>query len=195
KIAGILAAIEDGMYHPSMKTKMADLEARKAQLTAFLEDTPEPPALRLHPRLSDLYREKIANLSAALQEPGMKLEATQILRSLITEIRMVPEPDAPGGHEIELLGELAGILALSEADTTKPPRLARAGKSVESETMVAGARIGHCFAMSRALNLPYQQGLRSSVNLNASTFDPLFIGKTALPHLVCSFRLGRLYIA
>ena len=140
KIAGILAAIEDGMYHPSMKTKMADLEARKAQLTAFLEDTPEPPALRLHPRLSDLYREKIASLSAALQEPGMKLEATQILRSLITEIRMVPEPDAPGGHEIKLLGELAGILALSEADTTKPPRLARAGKSVESGTMVAGAR-------------------------------------------------------
>ena len=50
------------------------------------------------------------------------------------------QPDAPGGHEIELLGELAGILALSEADTTKPPRLARAGKSVESDSMVAGAR-------------------------------------------------------
>ncbi|RDD96185.1 recombinase family protein [Paracoccus pantotrophus] len=139
KITGILAAIEDGMYHPSMKTKMADLETRKTRLTAFLEDTPEPPALRLHPRLSDLYREKIENLSAALKEPGMKLEATQILRSLIAEIRMVPETSAPGGHEIELLGELAGILALSETDTTKPPHLARARNSVESVKMVAGA--------------------------------------------------------
>ncbi|WP_323010185.1 hypothetical protein [Paracoccus sp. (in: a-proteobacteria)] len=68
----------------------------------------------------------------------MKLEATEILRSLITEIRMLPEASNPGGHEIELVGELAGILNLSEADMAKPPRLARAGKSVESETMVAG---------------------------------------------------------
>lgn len=64
-----------------MKAKMDDLEARKAKLTTFLEDSPEPPALRLHPRLSDLYREKIANLSKALRAPGLKLEATQILRS------------------------------------------------------------------------------------------------------------------
>ena len=139
KITGMLAAIEDGMYHPSMKAKMAALESRKAELATFLEDTPEPPALRLHPRLSHLYREKIANLSKVLQEPGMKREATQILRSLITEIRMLPEASAPGGHEIELVGELAGILALSEADMTKPPRLARAGKSVESDSVVAGA--------------------------------------------------------
>nr|WP_281348989.1 zinc ribbon domain-containing protein [Paracoccus limosus] len=137
KIAGILSAIEDGLYHPSMKAKMADSESRKAQLTAFIEDTPEPPALRLHPRLSDLYREKIANLSQALQEPGLRLEATQILHSLINEIRMVPAAGAPGGHEIELIGELAGILALSEADMTKPPLMARVGFN-KSGTMVAG---------------------------------------------------------
>ena len=135
KITGMLAAIEDGMYHPSMKAKMAALESRKAELATFLEDTPEPPALRLHPRLSHLYREKIANLSKVLQEPGMKREATQILRSLITEIRMLPEASAPGGHEIELVGELAGILALSVADMTKPPQSARVG----SDSMVAGA--------------------------------------------------------
>lgn len=57
------------------------------------------------------------------------------LRSLITEIRMLPEASAPGGHEIELVGELAGILALSVADMTKPPQSARVG----SDSMVAGA--------------------------------------------------------
>lgn len=40
KIAGILAAIEDGMYHPSMKAKMAELERTKAQLTASLAASP-----------------------------------------------------------------------------------------------------------------------------------------------------------
>ena len=65
----------------------------------------------------------------------MKLEATQILRGLISEIRMLPDPASPGGHEIELIGELAGILNLADADMTKPPRVARA----VSDTMVAGA--------------------------------------------------------
>ncbi len=54
---------------------------------------------------------------------------------------MVPDPTARDGHIIELIGELAGILRLSGLDATKPPRYARA----LSETMVAGARIGHCF--------------------------------------------------
>ena len=65
-VEAVLAAIEDGMYHPSMKEKMAALEKEKAELTTFLADRPEPPALRLHPRLSDLYREKIAALAEAL---------------------------------------------------------------------------------------------------------------------------------
>lgn len=140
KIAGILAAIEDGMYHPSMKATMAALETEKAQLTAILADQPEPPALRLHPRLSDLYRAKITDLAAALNQPELKLQATELVRGLISEVRMVPEPGAPGSHEIELVGDLAGILQLAEAETTKPPRAARAGRSIESETVVAGTR-------------------------------------------------------
>lgn len=60
---------------------------------------------------------------------------------MISEIRMMPDADAPNGHHIELSGELAGILALGESETTKPPRIARAG----SVTMVAGARVGQYF--------------------------------------------------
>jgi hypothetical protein len=39
-ITGIVEAIADGMYHPSMKQKMTGLEARKAELTALLADAP-----------------------------------------------------------------------------------------------------------------------------------------------------------
>lgn len=136
KISGIMAAIEDGMYQPSMKARMAELESRKHILLEFLEQSPEPPALRLHPSLSDHYRSKILDLSSALQDPGLKTEATEALRGLVSEIKMMPNPDAPNGHHIELAGDLAGILALGEAQTTKPARRARAG----SVTMVAGAR-------------------------------------------------------
>ncbi len=135
KIAGILTAIEDGMYHPSMKETMAALEKDKAELTAFLADRPEPPALRLHPRLSDLYREKIASLAEALNQPDMKPQATELLRGLISEVRMVPDRAAPGFHHVELVGDLAGILALGEPDMTKPPLV----RGLKSETVVAGA--------------------------------------------------------
>ena len=111
----------------------------------MLAETPEPPALRLHPSLGDRYREEIARLAEALQRTSTRPAATGILRSLIREIRMVPEAAAPGGHHVELVGELAGILGLAERglttegpDMTKPPRLARAGGSSESVTVVAG---------------------------------------------------------
>ncbi|WP_240637656.1 recombinase family protein [Paracoccus aestuarii] len=145
KITGILTAIEDNMYHPSMKAKMEALDGRKAELNAKLADAPEPPALRLHPALGDRYRQEIGRLAEALQATSTRPAATGILRSLIQEIRMMPEADAPGGHHVELVGELAGILGLAEGragisrpDMRKPRRLA--GADDESLTVVAGAR-------------------------------------------------------
>ncbi|WP_229725904.1 recombinase zinc beta ribbon domain-containing protein [Frigidibacter albus] len=150
KIAAILAAIEDGFYHASMKAKMAELEATKAQLTASLAASPEPPALRLHPSLTGLYQQKIADLAAALSDPAVTVEAAETLRGLVSEIRMNPDPDAPGGHHIELAGKLAGILALGGPDTTKPPRMARAG----SDSMVAGGRSQKYCNLHSAERLP-----------------------------------------
>jgi site-specific DNA recombinase len=141
KIAGVVQAIVDGMYHPSMKAKMEELEARKVALTAALAESPEPPALRLHPALSDLYRAKIANLASALSDASVKREATGALRGLVSEIRMIPDPSAAGGHRMDLIGELASILALAEgreAQTTKPPRAARVFVGFGSVSMVAG---------------------------------------------------------
>ena len=134
KIAGLLSAIEDGMYHPSMKEKMAGLEDRKRSLTAQVAEASEPAVLRMHPSLVDLYRQKIGDLVTALSDPAVRVQAAEAMRSLISEILMVPAADAPDGHRIALSGDLAGILALRDADTTKPPRVARAW----SETMVAG---------------------------------------------------------
>ena len=134
KIAGILKAIEDGMYHASLKTKMSELEAEKARLDAIITESPEPPALRLHPRLSARYRELIEDLARSLNAPEVRREATASLRALISEVRMVPDADAPGGHQLELVGELAGIMALGSPESKKPPLFAEAW----SETVVAG---------------------------------------------------------
>lgn len=61
---------------------------------------------------------------------------------------MVPDGAAPGGHQLELVGELAGLMALGGLESEKPPLVARAW----SETMVAGAGFGHCFMRARQLS-------------------------------------------
>jgi hypothetical protein len=68
--------------------------------------------VRLHPSLSNLFRSKIRHLPFALQDPNLHTEATEALRVLVFEIRMVPHNGAPNGHHFGLAGELAGILAL-----------------------------------------------------------------------------------
>lgn len=51
KIATMIRAIEDGMYQPSMKARMEEVEAEKAMLENRLASAPEPPKIRLYPNL------------------------------------------------------------------------------------------------------------------------------------------------
>ena len=134
RITNILSAIEDGMYTASMKEKMSELEGEKTRLKAVIANNPEPPALRLHPSLSTRYRALIEDLVGALNAPEVKREATASLRALISEVRMVPDCAASGGHQFELVGELAALMALGSSESQKPPLIAKA----LSGTMVAG---------------------------------------------------------
>jgi site-specific DNA recombinase len=109
QIRALVDAVKDGMRTPAMKDELLALEARKAELAAALEHAPAP-APRLHSRLAEIYRSKVANLQEELNRPELRVEAAEAIRSLVEEIRLVPEN---GKLEIELAGDLAGILALS----------------------------------------------------------------------------------
>lgn len=118
KINQIINAIENGMFHPSMTDRMTDLEDRKSALQHRLDALkPSKNLVRLHPRLAEVYRQKVADLATALNDEGTKMEAGDNLRSLIDEIRLHPEDE---GHAIEILGDLAGILSLCGAETKTP---------------------------------------------------------------------------
>src|SRR5262249_22319917 len=121
KIAGIMAAIEDGMYAPALKERMRALEARKAENQALLASTAAPPVVRLHPNAAEVYRRKVAELELALNDDSIKAEAGEILRSLIDRVVLTPAADAPDGLDAQLHGELAAVLALSDPETQKLP--------------------------------------------------------------------------
>ncbi|GGO38073.1 hypothetical protein GCM10010991_34780 [Gemmobacter aquaticus] len=78
---------------------------------------------------------RFMSVSFTGEQTNLKVRTFQGSRS----VRMVPDRNAPGAHQIELVGDLAGILGLAAPDMSKPPRLARAGGDFTSETMVAGA--------------------------------------------------------
>ncbi|WP_094020886.1 zinc ribbon domain-containing protein [Maliponia aquimaris] len=132
QIDRIVDAIAEGMFHPSMKSKMDGLEARKAELEAQLAAEPDKTPVLLHPGLADRYRAEVASLNAALDNPATKAEATLIIRSLLSEIRLIPDDESLA---LELVGELAGLLSLNKAETTNP----RGGKPAgRSTSLVAG---------------------------------------------------------
>ena len=85
----LVRAIKDRVSATSIKKELLALEARQAELQQKLE-APEMPEL-LHPRMADVYREKVAKLCQALEHEDSRLGATNAIRELIETI--LPEPD------------------------------------------------------------------------------------------------------
>ncbi|MCG7522771.1 recombinase family protein [Ruegeria sp. Ofav3-42] len=130
QIKKIVDAIAEGMFHPSLKAKMDELEARKEELEAELSASSHERPVLLHPGLAGIYKEKVEDLSGALSNPATKTEATSIIRGLLSEIRLLPND---GQLTIELVGELAGLLALGTKQNA-----CSVGATGGSVTLVAG---------------------------------------------------------
>jgi hypothetical protein len=114
KIASMIRAIEDGLYQPSMKARMAKLEAEKAALEERLAAAaPELPKVRLHPNLAGGVAAEGGGARAGFGQPLDKAEVAEIVRSQIEQITLTPT--AEGGLDIHLYGDLARILQPCEA--------------------------------------------------------------------------------
>ncbi|MBT3787416.1 MAG: recombinase family protein [Alphaproteobacteria bacterium] len=137
KITGMMKAIEDGMYSASMKDRMSGLENRKSEIEKELA-RPTPAPLRIHSDLPKLFADKLGNLVEALNDDAIKTEAGEIIRSLVDRVVLKPG-DETCAMRAELYGDLAGILAISEADTSNDQQPALDGTGCQL-SVVAGAR-------------------------------------------------------
>jgi hypothetical protein len=70
----------------------------------------------LHPALATIYRNRVERLETSLRQPDTGREAFELIRGLIDAITLTP---MDGKLNIELRGDLAGILAMSEAGKGK----------------------------------------------------------------------------
>jgi hypothetical protein len=148
KMAAIVEAIEDGKYSRPLGDRLAKLEIERESLQIRLRDTPAP-VVHLHPRIVDLYAEKVARLEESLSDPEIREQAADLLRSLIARIDLQPRDDGSGIDAV-LHGDLAEILALCDASEQggKPFK----GTSPRSQlSVVAGARNQRCLHLDHAL--------------------------------------------
>lgn len=116
-IAGIIAAIEDGMYQPSMKARMDNLERQKAETVARCAEAPADVP-DIHPNIANVYRLRIERFTEALNDPEGGRQAAEALRSLIGEIILTPGAKR-GEVYATLRGELFGILEFVKAKETQ----------------------------------------------------------------------------
>ncbi|MFD2249269.1 DNA invertase Pin-like site-specific DNA recombinase/polyhydroxyalkanoate synthesis regulator phasin [Pseudochelatococcus lubricantis] len=118
-ITGIIAAIEDGMYQPSMKARMDELERQKAEIVARQmkapADTPD-----VHPNIASIYRNRVEQFTDALHNDDDGRIAAEELRSLIEEVVLMPG-EKRGEVHAKLRGELFGILDFVEAEHRQRP--------------------------------------------------------------------------
>jgi site-specific DNA recombinase len=113
----IMRAIEDGLYQPTMKTRLAELEAEKTALTAR-QRLPRPnPKISIHPNLGAVYRREVEELESLLSEGDERDEAMELIRSLIERITLTPRSKGPGSDAL-LSGDLARILMLCTLGST-----------------------------------------------------------------------------
>ncbi len=84
----IITAIKDGVPALSLKDELAALENKKLKLQQNIEQAPAPMP-RLHPNLSELYRQKIDRLHETLNQEDVQSEASEVIRGLIgVELRL-----------------------------------------------------------------------------------------------------------
>jgi site-specific DNA recombinase len=130
QIGRFVDAIAEGTSAAMVKERLTDLEARRLHLEAHLAAA-QAPAIRLHPNLADVYREKVAGLADALMADDAA-EVRERIRGLVEAIILVPD-----NHQlkIEVRGELAAILSLAGGGGT-----GNTDHLVQQVKLVAGAR-------------------------------------------------------
>jgi len=130
EIRGLVQAIKEGVSALSIKNELMALEARQAELKQHLE-APEMPQL-LHPRMADLYREKVRTLCQALEHEDSRAGATDAIRALIEAILLEPDGDR---LKITLKGDVAGMLSAARDSKRSPDT----GDLLVQIKLVAGA--------------------------------------------------------
>ena len=129
KLDGLYDAIAEGLRTPGLKERLEQMEAKLVNLDAALKAAAPSPE-RVHPNLADIYRRKVTELSAALEDPEIRPGALEAIRNLIESVAIFEPAD---GVTLELEGAITAMI-----DLAQPAAMGKVDHS--SVKVVAGAR-------------------------------------------------------
>ena len=135
RVANIVDAIAAGRSGTALLDKLEALESEKAELEAN-KSHPAPEPVRLHPNIAEHYVTKVSDLRNYLNKENARREATQILRSLVDEIRLHP---IDGELQIELIGDLATLLSFADHGESPKEKPGSSFDPGRTKWLVAGA--------------------------------------------------------
>ena len=111
KVRHLVDYIESGDAPKGLGVRIHELEARSAQIDQRLAELPASSKLELSPVAELIYRQIVENLHAVLQSPADAAahEAGDALRDIIRAVTVVP--NAAGEPDLDVMGDLAALLA------------------------------------------------------------------------------------
>ncbi len=116
---GIIRSIEDGAYNAMLGARLTELEHERVRLEEQLAASTAPEPVALHPAMADAYARKVSALEQTLNDPLIREESAEVLRSLIERIEIHRRDD--GRAALLLRGDLATLLAFAESEKQKLP--------------------------------------------------------------------------
>ena len=125
----LVEAILRGIPGDQLKDDFIDLGMRKKDVEARLAETEEAPVL-LHPRMANHYSDTVTRLISSLDSEGLKAESQELLRTMIDKITLVPNEHRTE-LQIDLHGDLAGILKIAENSTKSMTQMAHGALKVK----------------------------------------------------------------
>jgi len=117
EVRKLIQSIKDGVPGELLKDEAVRLDQRKKELTTQLEVTKEAPVF-VHPNMAYRYSVQIQNLIGSLKEPEHRATSVQIVRKLIDKIVLTPNEERTA-LVIDLIGDLAGILQMTNGDARR----------------------------------------------------------------------------
>lgn len=148
QISNLLEMIKDGGGTRTLISELRRLEHHQDDAAARLAAADEvEPIPALHPNLAGVYRQKVADLEAALLEPAAAAKAMAALRKLVDAILVFPG-SGRGEMKVQLRGDLAAFLHLPDGGTgeTVSATPSRRGTGTAISSDAGGAVMGSLVA-------------------------------------------------
>ncbi len=119
EIANLAANFTQGVVSPTLVALLTEREQEKAVLTTKLQSAQSARAADIlpHPALLERYAEKVGKARQALNDPSVRQEASEALRSLIEQITIYAEGDRTVG---EITSDPAKIIDFASGASRRP---------------------------------------------------------------------------